>query len=385
MMSYKKIKVLLAPDSFKDCLSSDEVAKYIGEGISEGCPCTVLNIFPVADGGEGTASCIDFHLGGEWRELTVHDPLHRPVRSKYLVLPKEKTAVIELARASGLEMLTPAERNALKTSTLGTGELIKDALDSGIQKIILTIGGSATVDGGTGIAHALGFRFFDGNNKELSPCGEMIGKVRRIDKAAVHSGLAQAEILIACDVQNILNGSEGAARVYGPQKGADEKAVKILEKGLSHLSELLLDDSGFNADDHPGTGAAGGASLFLLAYGKGSLKPGFEIIAELTGFYKKVKASDLVISGEGRIDRQTTYGKLLSSIASVTAKNKKPFVAVAGTIDGDKEFLKRELGAAEIYSLRGYAENDDDSIKNAPVYLKRTGILIAEQIIINNF
>ena len=373
------LKILVAPDSFKDCLPSAEVARSIGKGISNSDSSAAVTLFPVADGGEGASEIIKFHCGGTWKEMVVNDPLHRPVRSGYLVIEDGKTAVIELAGASGLEMLAFHERNALKTSTLGTGELIKDALGNGLRKIILTIGGSATVDGGTGIAHALGFRFFDIDDRELIPSGEMTVNIHRIDNSNVHPGLTDAEIVIACDVQNILNGSEGAARVYGPQKGADERAVKILEEGLMHLSSLIYGQTGFMADDHPGTGAAGGAALFLLSYARGVLKPGFEIISELTGFEDAVRRADLIISGEGRIDRQTTYGKLVASVASIARNNMKPFVAVAGVIEGDREGLKKDIGAIELYSLSDLASGNEDSIKNASEYLEETGRLIMKQ------
>ncbi len=370
--------ILIAPDSFKDCLPAEEVARFLGEGIKEIKSGVQISVFPVADGGEGTTSCIAYHCGGTWRDIIVSDPLHRPVKSKYLVLPGQNTAVIELASASGLEMLTPPERNPLKTSTLGTGELIKDALDSGLQKIILTIGGSATVDGGTGIASALGFRFYDSNGNEMTPSGEMNGHIARIDNSRVHSGLSKAEIIIACDVQNILNGSEGAARVYGPQKGADKEAVAILEQGLQKLSSLILRDTGFDADKHPGTGAAGGAALFLMAYGKGKLKSGFDIVGEMTGFRDAVRNSDLVITGEGRIDTQTAYGKAVASVALVTSREKKPLILVGGLLEGDRQLMKEQYGADELYSLVDIAANREDSINNAPELLKITGRQIAD-------
>lgn len=393
-------KILIAPDSFKDCLSSEEVARFIGEGIRQSVPDAGITVFPVADGGEGTASCIAFHRGGRWRELNVNDPLHRPVRAKYLLLEDENCAVIELARASGLELLTPDERNALMTSTFGTGELIRDALDRGVGKIILTIGGSATVDGGTGIAAALGFKFKGNDGRAIQPCGGNLTEIAKIDTGdyfppfgekdaskpaarptGVHPGLRDTEIVIACDVQNILNGPEGAARVYGPQKGADKKAVGILEKGLSHLSALVLRDTGFDADKHPGTGAAGGAALFLMAYGKGVLRGGFDILDEMTGFSEAVTAAGIVITGEGKIDTQTAYGKAVASVAGITREAKKPLILVGGVLEGDRKELKDQYGAAGIFSLMDLAADKDDSIRNAPEYLKRIGFKIAEQFI----
>ncbi len=375
--SKKNSKILIAPDSFKDCLPAQDVARYIGEGIKEKLPEAKIRLFPVADGGEGTAACIAFNRGGRWKELTVSDPLHRPAGSRYLILEDESTAVIELASASGLEMLAAGERNALKTSTLGTGELIRDALDSGIQHIILTIGGSATVDGGVGIAYALGFRFYDEQGNDLSPSGEITAMISRIDSSNAHPRLQEAEITIACDVRNVLNGPEGAARVYGPQKGADEKAVAILEKGLANLSALVQLETGFGADMHPGTGAAGGAALFLMAYGKGILRNGFDIVAELTGFDVLIRESDIIITGEGRIDTQTAYGKVVASVAVMASATGKPLYVVAGLAEGDRQELKEQFSASEVYSLMDFAESKEDSMQRAPVYLKRSGNLIA--------
>jgi glycerate 2-kinase len=375
-------KILIATDSFKDCLSSESAARALEKGIKEVFPGAETTVFPVADGGEGTASCINFHRGGRWKKLEVSDPLLRPVLAWYLLLEKDNTAIIELARASGLEMLHSSERNALKTSTLGTGQLIRDALDSGIERIILTIGGSATVDGGTGIASALGFRFVDRHGRQIGPItGGRLTEIDRILSTDIHPRLRETEITIACDVDNYLNGEEGAARVYGPQKGAGADAVRILEDGLNHLSALVLKETGFDADIHPGTGAAGGASLFLLAYGNGMLRSGFEIVSELTGFPGRVKKADLIISGEGKIDRQTAYGKVVSAVARMAAENKKPFLVAGGTIEGNRELLKRELKASELYSVRDLAASDTDSVENAPDYLRKIGKLIGENII----
>ena len=390
-------KILIAPDSFKDCLPSEEVARFIAEGIRESAPDTEITVFPVADGGEGTASCLAWHRGGKWKELTACDPLNRPVKSEYLLLEDENTAVIELARASGLELLRHEERNALKTSTFGTGELLRDALDARVKKIILTIGGSATVDGGTGIAAALGFRFTGKDGIEIRPRGGNLQDIEKIDagnffspsgeknadsvqsgQAGVHRGLRDTEIIIACDVQNILNGSQGAARVYGPQKGADEKAVEILEKGLLHLSALVMKDTGFDADKHPGTGAAGGAALFLMAYGRGVLRGGFDIVGDMTGFRNAVDSADLVITGEGKIDTQTAYGKAVASVAKIARIGNKPLILVGGLLEGERSVLKDQYGASGIYSLMDFATGKDDSIRNAPKYLRKTGQKIYE-------
>jgi glycerate 2-kinase len=380
-MNQDNINILIAPDSFKDCLSSYDVAKYIEDGIYESALKAKTKPFPLADGGEGTANCIHFHKGGRWIDLPVHDPLLRPINKQYLFLEKEQTAVIELATASGLELLSLDERNALKTSTVGTGEFLRDALDNGLKKLILTIGGSATVDGGVGIAAALGFKFFDNNGKEFTPHGGgNLLEISRIYSSNIHPHFQQTEVIIACDVQNILNGPEGAARVYGPQKGADANAVDILERGLRHLSELIFRTTGFNADDHPGTGAAGGAALFFLAFGNGKLRKGFDIVAELTGLETEVSACDIVITGEGRIDQQTTYGKLVSSVAGMVKKHNKGLIGVAGRVDGNKELVRAELGMNALFSIREMATSDEDSLQNASWYLKTIGKTIGTEI-----
>jgi glycerate 2-kinase len=375
-------RILIATDSFKDCLSSGSAGRALETGIKAACPDAETILFPVADGGEGTASCINWHRGGRWKRVAVSDPLHRPAFADYLVLDEDNTAIIELARASGLELLPSSERNALETSTFGTGQLIKDALDEGMERIILTIGVSATVDGGTGLAAALGFRFVDRHGALIDPIkGGRLMELDRILTTGIHYRLRETEIMIACDVDNLLNGDEGAARVYGPQKGADAVAVAILEKGLKHLSKLVFRETGFDADRHPGTGAAGGASLFLLAYGKGRLHGGFDLVAELTGFPERVKKADLIITGEGRTDRQTAYGKAVSCVGRMASGNDVPFMVVSGSIEGDRESLKRELRAAGVFSVRDFAASDSDSIENAPEYLRKIGRLIGETII----
>lgn len=379
-MTKTKLSFLIASDSFKDCLSSEQIANFLGKGIREINSSNQITVFPVADGGDGTASCIAFHRKSTWIEKIVSDPHGRGLRAKYLRLEKENTAIIELARASGLELLSSGERNALETSTTGTGELIRDALDKKVRKIILTIGGSATVDGGTGIAEALGFRFLDKNREIITPVrGKDLKKIHHIDTHEVHPLFWEAEVIIACDVHNILNGPDGAARVFGPQKGAGKEAVKNLEQGLKHLSELLYKETGFRADDHPGTGAAGGAALFFLAYGKGILKKGIEIIAAMTGLEEAIKKCDVVITGEGKIDRQTAYGKVVSYVSFMAHKHKKTLIGVTGLIEGDKRNTREAFGMKELYSIRDLAMNDKDSITNASAYLYSIGKDIAEK------
>ena len=368
------MKILIVPDSFKDCLPAVEVARSMAEGIFESLPGANILIFPIADGGEGTAACLHFHLGGEWLTMQVNDPLHRLIQASCLVLDQGKTAVIEMAAASGLELLRPGERDPLKTSTLGTGEMIRHAILQGARKIILTLGGSATVDAGTGLAKALGFRFIDHAGREIHPTGGNLEQIATIDSDQVLPGLNQTEIVIACDVQNILNGPQGAAKVYGPQKGATPRAVRILRNGLKHISALVMQDTGFDAGQHPGSGAAGGAALFLMAYANARIVKGFDLIASMTGLQAAINDHDVVITGEGRIDSQTGYGKVVASVAQLVSQAKgKRLIGVAGRIDGPAEDIRKQYGMERLFAIRDYASSDEDSIRNAAAYLKIIG------------
>ena len=368
------MNILIAPDSFKDCLPSIDVARSLAEGIMESHPGAVIRIFPIADGGEGTAACLHDHLGGEWENVQVNDPLHRIIPASCLTLDQGKTAVIEMAAASGLELLSPGERDPLKTSTFGTGEMIRHAIRLGARKIILTLGGSATVDAGTGLAKALGFRFTDHAGREIHPTGGNLDQIAKIDADQVLPGFNQTEVVIACDVQNILNGPHGAARVYGPQKGATPQAVRILSKGLKNISALVLRDTGFDADQHPGSGAAGGAVLFLMAYGNARMARGFDLIASMTGLQSAINDHDMVITGEGRIDSQTGYGKVVASVAQMVHQAKgKRLIGVAGRVDGPVEDIRKQYGMERLFAIRDFAKNDEDSIRNAAAYLKIIG------------
>jgi glycerate 2-kinase len=368
------MKILIVPDSFKDCLPAIEVARSLAVGIKESHPGAEIRLFPIADGGEGTASCLHHHLGGEWVRVTVNDPVHRSIETAYLSLDQGKTAVIEMASASGLELLSKTERDPLKTSTLGTGEMIRHAMQLGARKIILTLGGSATVDAGTGLAKALGFRFTDLAGRDVQPTGGNLEKIVKIHSGQVLPEFDKTEIVIACDVQNILNSPHGAATVYGPQKGATPEAVRILRKGLENISGLILNDTGFDADAHPGSGAAGGTALFLMAYGNARLVKGFELIASMTNLQEAINNHDVVITGEGRIDSQTGYGKVVASVAEMVHQTKdKQLIGVAGLVEGSKENVKKHYGMEKLFSVREYAKNDEDSIRNAATYLKMIG------------
>lgn len=373
------MNILIVPDSFKDSLSAVDVTHAVQNGIKLARQDINVILFPMADGGEGSTEILKYHIGGLWHWVEVHDPLRRKISTQYLLLKDRSSAVIELAKASGLELLQPHERNPLYTTTLGTGELIRDALDRKTDEIIITIGGSATVDGGTGIAAALGFRFYDKTGNIFLPTGGTLSEIHRIDADNIHKGFTSVKWTIASDVQNFLNGPEGAARIYGPQKGADPDAVEKLADGLQHISVLIKNETGFTADKHNGTGAAGGAALFLMAYGNTELQSGFDILADLTHLQPMVDSADIVISGEGRIDEQTKYGKVVSSIARHTAKSGKPLIVVCGVVEGNVDKIKKSLDIIELFSISSRATDKDDSMKNAKKYLEEIGTEIAKR------
>lgn len=376
------MNILITPDSFKDCLPAIEVSRALCNGIKSIKQNVKTILFPMADGGEGTTEILNYHLSGRWQMSTVSDPLKRPIKSRYLLLNDRNTAVIELAKASGLELLRADERNPLLTTTFGTGELIRHALDHNVEEILLTIGGSATVDGGAGIAATLGFRFFDKRGREFIPTGGTLLHINRIEVDSLHSGLKTTKWVIASDVQNILNGPSGAARVYGPQKGADADAVSRLADGLAHLSNIVQTNTGFSADDHPGSGAAGGAALFLMAYAGATLRPGFEILAELTNFHSSLGAASIVITGEGTFDEQTGYGKVVASVARLTRQTGIPLIVVCGKFRGNPAVMQNSFGIASMYSIRERVNSDAESITNAEKYLEEIGADIARRYIV---
>lgn len=302
-------KVVVASDSFKGCLSSAEVAEAVEKGVHEVYPeCEVVKL-AVADGGEGTLDALMITFGGEFREVTVQDPLGRPVEASYALI-NGNTAVIEMARASGLTLLEPHERNPMLTSTYGTGELIADALDKGCRKFLICIGGSATNDAGTGMLEALGYRFLDAEGNPVKACGGELDRVMSIKTNDVHPALKESEFIVACDVDSPFCGPEGAAYVYAPQKGATPEMVRQLDRGMRHFTELMAHVTGTDPTDIPGTGAAGGLGGALVAFMNARLCRGADMVLDAVGFDKAIAGADLIITGEGRIDSQTLTGKL---------------------------------------------------------------------------
>jgi len=347
------MKVVIAIDSFKGSLSSAELSKNISEGIKNVFPDAEVVSVPVADGGEGTVEVLITGTNGKIIECTVHDPLMRTVKAKYGILGNGKTAVIEMAEASGLTLLDGKERNPLKTTTYGTGELIKDALNRGCREFIIGIGGSATNDLGMGMMQALGVSFKDENGNELSGTGSSMEKVADIVTADILPELKNCSFTIACDVDNPLYGENGAAYVYAPQKGADEKMVVQLDSGLKSLSDKIRILTGKDISNIPGAGAAGGLGGAFVAFLDGELRSGIEIVLKTLEFEKKAEGADVVITGEGRIDGQSVMGKAPTGVSNICKEKGIPVIAFAGSLTDDAT-VTHEYGITSLFSIMNY-------------------------------
>jgi glycerate kinase len=322
------VKIVLAPDKFRGSLTATEVCAAMSEGIRQVIPNAEIIALPMADGGEGTAEILTLITGGQMLSQEVADPLGRPIQASYGL--SSQTAYIEMATASGLKLLSEKERNPLKTSTYGTGQLIQSAVKKGAKRLVLGIGGSATTDAGIGMAAALGWKFLDANNQEVAPTGENLIRIEQIIPPS--QPIADLHIEVACDVNAPLFGPEGAAYLYAPQKGATPITVKQLDEGLQHLSAVVQRDFGKNLAQTAGAGAAGGLGFGALFFLNATLKEGIKIVMEQTEFHKHLLGANLVLTGEGKIDEQTLQGKLIAGIAQAAQAQNIPSVALCGTL-----------------------------------------------------
>lgn len=373
------MNILIAPDSFKDCLSARQVALALEEGMKKVFPRADFRIAPMADGGEGTVESVIDATRGELIRIRVKDPLMRETASFYGISGDGSTAVIEMAAASGLESLETSERNPWITSTYGTGQLIRDAINRGCKKILLGIGGSATNDCGAGMAEALGVKFSFKPKDLVKWGGGSLGQVVKIDMEGLDPRIADLEILVACDVSNPLTGPNGASAIYGPQKGADPEMVLKLDHNLEHFAAIIKEQLGKEVSVVPGAGAAGGLGAGLMAFLDARLMKGFDMIAETVGLEEKILQADLVITGEGKMDGQTQFGKTPFGVAQLAQKHGKPVIGVAGTVDEGVEVMY-QMGFSVILPILEKPSDLDYAISHAEELLKRTGERIARMI-----
>jgi glycerate kinase len=340
------VKVVVAPDSYKGSASALAVAEAIERGVRTVFPDSVVVKVPIADGGEGTVDALVVATGGRIEERTVRGPLGEPVRARWGVLGGGETAVIEMAAASGLPLVPKDRRDPRVTTTYGTGELVRAALDAGLTKLVVGIGGSATNDGGTGMARALGVRFLDASGAELPEGGAALARLHRIDLSGLDPRVAKAQIVVACDVDNPLTGPRGASAVYGPQKGATPEMVKELDAALARFAEVARAATGRDVASEPGAGAAGGLGAGLMFFTPAKLRPGVSIVLEATGFQALVRDADLVITGEGRTDFQTAMGKAPVGVAAEAKRHGVPVVCLAGGLgEGAEDVLAKGIDA----------------------------------------
>ncbi|WP_028981968.1 glycerate kinase [Sporocytophaga myxococcoides] len=365
------MKIVLIPDSLKESLSAFEVAEAMANGIRKVLPDAEIISCPLADGGEGTVDALVHATGGYKIEVFVHDPLMRSIKASYGILGDHQTAVIETASASGLALLNKQERNPMITTSFGTGELIVDALNKGIRKFIIGLGGSGINDGGAGMAQALGVNLLDAEGKKLQKGGGPLIHLAKIDISEIHEGLKTAEFNIASDVTNPLTGSNGASRIFGPQKGATEEMVTILDESLTHYASVIKKQMGKEIANIAGAGAAGGLGAGILAFCSGVIKSGFPLIAEFAMMEDKLENADIIFTAEGKSDIQTLSGKLPYGVGKTGQKYGIPVFLLTGyAAPGSEELLKH--GVTSIMPFQNGPMTLTESVNNAFSLISQT-------------
>ncbi len=350
------MRIVLAPDSFKGSMSATKACLAMQDGIRSVVRDAEIVHLPMADGGEGTIESLVHALGGSVREAAVRDPLGREVLASYGVLADGRTAVVEMAQASGHTLLAKEERNPLAASTYGTGQLISRCLDEGYRNVLLGLGGSATNDGGTGMMRALGVRLLDGEGVELPEGGGALGKLKRIDLSGIDPRLAETKVTAVTDVRNVLCGDEGASRIFGPQKGATEDDILVLDDALAVYAAVVKEQLGIDVATVPGAGAAGGMGAGAFAFLGAELRPGFDLLAEIYRFREWIADADLVITGEGRLDRQTLSGKVISGVCRHSREVGVPVIALCGAVTLPSSEMDKLGLAASLSIVRGPCE-----------------------------
>ncbi|WP_456269311.1 glycerate kinase [Kushneria sp. AK178] len=360
--------ILIAPDSFKDALGATDAANAIAEGVRQAAPDAEWTLCPLGDGGEGTLEALLTASGAEARSLEVHDALNRPRTAQWGWIASRRTAIVELAEASGLQHLATEERDALHTTTRGVGELIHAALEEGAEHLILTLGGSATNDGGAGMMSALGVRFLDDSDRPLEPGGAALSRLARIDLSGLDPRLEGLTVEAAVDVNNPLCGDQGASAIFGPQKGATRAQVDQLDQALAQLAEVTAQDIGQDHRDTPGAGAAGGMGFAALAFSGATLRPGIELVMEQVDFEQALERADLVITGEGRLDGQSLSGKTPIGVSRAAHRHGVPCVVLAGKLDSGWEQALDE-GVTAAFALADGPMALEEALERAPELL----------------
>lgn len=362
---------MLAPDSFKESMTAKEVCIAMEKGLRKVYPAANYVHVPMADGGEGTVQSLVDATGGQVRYIEVTGPLGEPVTAAYGLLGDGTTAAIEMASASGIHLVNKDNKNPLKTTTYGTGELIRECLNQGIRRIIIGIGGSATNDGGTGMAEALGARFLDATGNTLPRGGGSLGELASVDISSLDGRLQQVQLIVACDVTNPLCGEHGASQVFGPQKGATPEMVQQLDANLAHYADVVKQQLGKDVRDLPGAGAAGGLGAGLLIFTQAALQKGIEIVIEYTGLKQKLATADIVLTGEGGIDFQTKFGKTPYGVAQAAKQSGKKVIAVAGYIGEGIDTLYKE-GIDAVFGIVPGASELGNLLAEGPQNVERT-------------
>jgi glycerate kinase len=382
------VQILIAPDKFKGALNAREVAENIAKGLLDVLLDAQIEVVPMADGGEGTAEAICAARGCSWLECKAHDPLGREIDARYGWIEQEKIAVMEMSEAAGMRRLSETERDPIHATTFGVGEMILDATNRSATKIIIGLGGSATNDGGFGMARALGFRFLS-NGKELIEGVTELQDLTEIETPVV-AGVSpansttqpkrlalQLNIIAAVDVKNPLLGENGATLVFGPQKGVTKDKIDILERALARLADVVTEQFGFDYRNEPGAGAAGGLGFGLLSFCGATIRPGFEVVAATVGLEDRMKNADLVITGEGSLDRQTLEGKTPAGVARLARKLSKPVFAIVGRATPDRDVLEIFDG---IYQNARPGMSEQENMRHAAELVRANARELAETL-----
>ena len=369
------MNILIATDKFKDSQTALQICEGLKKGIQKTFPTAICETMPLADGGEGTLETLQIVLGGEFVTCEVQDPLFRKIKAKYLWIASTQTAVVEMARASGIELLKPNERNALITSTFGTGQLILDAFQKDTREIILTVGGSATNDGGIGMAVALGYVFLDENHQELKPIGENLLKICSIDKSKIHPSISNIKFTVATDVINPFYGENGAAKIFAKQKGVDEEGIELLDKGLENLAQIFQKTFHLNIQQKQGSGAGGGIGGGAMAFLNAKICSAADWILDIVDIDSKLKSANVLITGEGKIDSQTWQGKLISRLLERANKFNVPTILVCGTMQ-DLDHIIAQEGILYATSILNEPMSLEKAIENTSQLIEYQGNML---------